>query len=31
MNQSHSQNIFHVIVDVNLIVGNVTPDKNGTR
>ena len=29
MNQKHSQHIFHVSVDVNLMVGNVTRDKNG--
>ena len=30
MNQRHRQNISHVSVDVNVIVGNVTGDKNGT-
>ena len=29
MNQRHSQNTSHVSVDVNLMVGNVTRDKNG--
>ena len=30
MNQGHSRNISHVIVDVDLMVGNVTGDKEGT-
>ena len=30
MNQRHSQNTSHVSVDVNLVVGNVTRDRNGT-
>ena len=30
MNQRHSQNISHVSEDVNLMVENVTRDKNGT-
>ena len=29
MNQRHSQNISHVSVDVDLMVGNVTQDKKG--
>ena len=29
MNQGHSQNIYYVSVDVNLLVENVTRDKNG--
>ena len=30
MNQRHSQNTSYVSVDVNLVVGNVTWNKNGT-
>ena len=30
MNQRHSQKISHVSVDVSLMVGNVTRDKNRT-
>ena len=30
INQGHLQNLFHVDVDVILMVGNVTRDKNGT-
>ena len=30
MNQRHLQNKSHVSVDVNLVVGNVTRDRNGT-
>ena len=30
MDQRHSKIISHVTVDVNLMVENVTPEKNGT-
>lgn len=30
MNQRHLQNISHLSVDVNLMVGNVTQGRNGT-
>ena len=30
MNQRNLQRISHVRVDVNLMVGNITGDKNGT-
>ena len=30
MNQAHSEDISHVSLDMNLIVGNVTQGKNGT-
>ena len=30
MNRRHSENMFHVRVDMNLMVGHVTRDKIGT-